>query len=110
MPHDAEAYTQGLVWHDGHLYESAGQYGQSTLRRVDLATGRSLVLAGSVARDLFGEGLARVEGRLIQLTWREGTALVWDREKLTELDRLPYAGEGWGLCFDGRPSGDERRQ
>lgn len=100
MPHDNEAYTQGLLWHDGFLYESTGQYGQSTLRRVDLATG-DVLSSRALPPELFGEGLARVEDRLIQLTWRAGTALVWDREKLTELDRLGYAGEGWGLCFDG---------
>jgi len=100
MPHDEEAYTQGLLWHDGFLYESTGQYGQSTLRRVDLATG-AVLSSRALPPELFGEGLARVEDRLIQLTWRAGTALLWDRERLTELDRLSYEGQGWGLCFDG---------
>jgi len=101
MPHDPEAYTQGLLWHDGDLYESTGQYGHSTLRRVDPATGEVLS-SRALSPNLFGEGVARIEDRLIQLTWRSGTALVWDREKLAELSRLRYAGEGWGLCFDGR--------
>ena len=100
-PHDSEAYTQGLLWHDGHLYESTGQYGQSELRRVDLATGEVLA-SRALSPDQFGEGLARVENRLIQLTWQQGVALVWDREELEELGRLHYSGEGWGLCFDGR--------
>jgi len=100
MPHDPGAFTQGLLWHEGHLYESTGQYGESTLRRVDTTSGQVLS-SRSLPTELFGEGLARVEDRLVQLTWREGTALVWDLEELSELRRQEYAGEGWGLCFDG---------
>ena len=101
MPHDPEAFTQGLLWYQGHLYESTGDYGKSTLRRVDPASGQVLS-SRPLAPELFGEGLARVEDRLIQLSWREGAALVWDLEDLTEVDRYEYEGEGWGLCFDGR--------
>ena len=101
MPHDPKAYTQGLVWYEGLLYESTGQYGQSTLRRVDPATGEVLS-SRELSPEFFGEGLARIENRLIQLTWREGTAFVWDREQFTEHERHRYEGEGWGLCFDGR--------
>ena len=100
VAHDPGAYTQGLLWHEGHLYESAGQYGRSTLRRVDPATGEVLS-SRQLPPEFFGEGLARVEDRLIQLSWRGGTALVWDREELTEVGRHHYEGEGWGLCFDG---------
>ena len=101
LPHDPAAYTQGLLWYAGQLYESTGQYGQSTIRRVDPATGEVLV-ARDLPPDLFGEGLARIDDRLVQLTWRRGVALVWDREMLSEVARLNYEGEGWGLCFDGR--------
>lgn len=99
-PHATDAFTQGLLWHEGALYESTGRYGRSTLRRVRLEDGEVLD-----ERDLdsafFGEGLARVDDRLIQLTWRSGVAVVSDLETLDQRDVLRYVGEGWGLCFDG---------
>ncbi len=98
-PHDPAAFTQGLVWHQGRLYESTGEYGASTLRRVRLETGeveRRVELPG----DLFGEGLARVGERLIQLTWREGVARVYALDSFELTAEHAYAGEGWGLCFD----------
>lgn len=100
FPHDPEAFTQGLLFHDGSLYESTGQYGASSLRRVDPRTGRVLE---RVALDSahFGEGLARVDAELIQLTWKESVALVYDLETLEPTDTLSYEGQGWGLCFDG---------
>ena len=99
--HDPEAYTQGLIWLNGHLYESTGHYARSTLRRVDLETG-DVVQTVALPPDFFGEGLAAVEDRLIQLSWREQTALVWDLESLERTGELSYLGEGWGLCYDGR--------
>lgn len=99
-PHDPAAYTQGLVWHDGQLFESTGLYGESSLRRVDLATGRIEQLA-PLPGQMFGEGLARVGERLVQLTWREGVARVVDLASFELLAEHRYAGEGWGLCFDG---------
>src|SRR6185436_2582257 len=77
VPHDASAYTQGLVWSDGMLYESAGQYGQSSLRQVDPKTGKVL-RSVPVPQRYFAEGLALVGDRLLQLTWQEGTAFVYD--------------------------------
>lgn len=100
-PHDPEAYTQGLIWLDGHLYESTGHYTRSTLRRVDLETGE-VEQSVALPPDFFGEGLAAVGDRLIQLTWREQTALVWDVESLEQTGELSYLGEGWGLCYDGQ--------
>ncbi len=100
-PHEAASYTQGLVWHAGKLYESVGQYGRSDLREVDPATGavlRRLALPGNV----FAEGLALVGNRLVQLTWREGVAFSWQLESFARLAEFRYAGEGWGLCYDGR--------
>jgi glutaminyl-peptide cyclotransferase len=101
VPHDTTAYTQGLVWSDGTLYESAGQYGHSNLRQVDPKTGRVL-RSVEVPQQYFAEGLARVGDRLIQLTWQEGTAFVYDVTTFERRGELPYSGEGWGLCFDGR--------
>jgi glutaminyl-peptide cyclotransferase len=101
VPHDAAAYTQGLVWSEGDLYESAGQYGHSSLRQVDSKTGK-ILRSVQVPPRYFAEGLARVGDRLIQLTWQEGTALVYDLATFEQRGELPYSGEGWGLCFDGR--------
>lgn len=100
-PHDSQAYTQGLLWHDGSLFESTGQYGRSSLRRVDRDSGE-VVESRSLSTEQFGEGLARVQDRLIQLTWQQGEALIWSLDSLEEVGRLGYDGEGWGLCFDGR--------
>lgn len=101
VPHDPGAYTQGLVWVDGVLYESAGQYGQSTLRQVDPKSGK-VVRSVPLAARFFAEGLALAGDRLIQLTWHENTALLYDRATLEPRGELPYTGEGWGLCFDGQ--------
>ena len=100
-PHDSSAFTQGLLWDGGYLYESTGLWGQSSLRRVDLETG---VPETSVALDeaYFAEGLERVGDRLIQLTWQAGLAFVYDFETFELVDTLEYDGEGWGLCHDGR--------
>jgi glutamine cyclotransferase len=100
-PHDPAAYTQGLIWYEGKLYESTGQYGHSTLRRIEPATGEVEAMA-KLSPHLFGEGLARVGRRLVQLTWREGLVLVWDLASFEELDRWRFSGEGWGLCHDER--------
>ncbi len=99
-PHDPSAFTQGLVVVDGVLYESTGLYGQSTLRRVDLETGRVLQQRALPAR-LFGEGLTAWQGELVQLTWRAGRVLRYDRATLAPLGELVLPGEGWGLTHDG---------
>ena len=101
LPHDTAAYTQGLVIHDGAFLESTGQYGSSQLRRVDIASGRVLN-AVPMSDDHFGEGLAVVGDRVIQLTWKAGLAFVYDVGTFAPLDTLEYEGEGWGLCHDGQ--------
>ena len=101
LPHDPASFTQGLVIAGGELYESRGQYGESSLRRLDRRTGEVLA-ERPLAPELFGEGLAAVGDGLVQLTWREGVAIVWDRVSLAETGRFAYSGEGWGLCGDGR--------
>lgn len=98
FPHDGNAFTQGLEYLDGVLFESTGLYGESGRRRVGLTNG---VVSSSLplSDDLFGAGLALVgDGALIQLTWREGVAIVADPITLQEFDRFTYDGEGWGLC------------
>jgi glutaminyl-peptide cyclotransferase len=100
-PHDKQAFTQGLVLHDGKFYESTGQYGTSSLREVDITTGnaiRNFVLDSQY----FAEGLALVGDKLIQITWREGKAFVYDVTTFNKLNTLSYEGEGWGLCYDGK--------
>jgi glutamine cyclotransferase len=99
--HDDAAYTQGLIAVDSVLIESTGRYGASDVRRVHASTGRVLSRRPLAATE-FGEGLALHEGRLYQLTWKEGTAYVYDAETLAPLDTFRYAGEGWGLASDGQ--------
>jgi glutamine cyclotransferase len=99
-PHDPQAFTQGLEWWGDRLLESTGQYGESQLREVALETGTP-VRAVALPAEVFAEGLTRVDDRLIQLTWREGVALVWDAETFTLENVLAYRNEGWGLCYDG---------
>ena len=98
--HDREAFTQGLVYHRGVLYESTGRYGVSTVRKVALESGRVLAQRVLPAR-YFGEGLTVAGDRLIQLTWREGTGLVYDPETLELIETFHYPIQGWGLAYDG---------
>lgn len=99
-PHDPSAFTQGLLVHGGAVYESTGGYGRSTIRRVDPESG-DVLLARSLPPNLFGEGLALAGDRLVQITWREGVAWLWDPTTLERTGELSYQGEGWGLAFDG---------
>jgi len=101
FPHDPEAFTQGLVWHEGKLYESTGLEGRSSLRRVNLRTG-AVEHRRALDPDVFGEGLALAAGHLIQLSWRSGKAFVWDLDTFEPVREHEYRGEGWGLCYDGR--------
>jgi glutamine cyclotransferase len=101
FPHDRSAFTQGLLWFDGRLYESTGVAGRSTVRRVELESGR-VEARSALPAELFGEGLARVGGRLIQLTWQNGKAIYWNLSTLAKEREVPYQGEGWGLCYDGK--------
>ena len=101
FPHDSQAFTQGLLWDDGFLYESTRLRGQSSLRRVDIESGAPLDIA-AVDAAYFAEGLERVGDRLIQLTWQAGRAFVYDFATLAPVDAFEYEGEGWGLCYDGR--------
>lgn len=98
--HDTAAFTQGLEFDGDTLYESRGLYGESALTTIDPATGDSLAFT-PVIPDFFAEGLTVVDDRLVQLTWLDGVALVYDKTTLEEIGRFSYDGEGWGLCYDG---------
>ena len=96
-PHDPEAFTQGLLFADGKLFESTGGYGESSLRIVDLASGRVL-RERRLPDDRFGEGLALSGGRLHQLTWKAGLGFIHDASSLASIGEFRYGGEGWGLA------------
>lgn len=112
-PHDSEAFTQGLLWQDGFLYESTGLRGESSLRRVDLTTGEVLEqfdirrtieeLQGANPKpEYFAEGLEWVNDKLYQLTWIEGEMFIYNPETFERESIVNYEGEGWGLCYDER--------
>lgn len=98
-PHSTTAYTQGLCYADGLLWEGTGEYGRSELRTTDLETGRTQTLA-RLPESEFGEGIALVDTLVYQLTWESNTCHVYDRRTGEELRRFRYAGEGWGLASD----------
>lgn len=95
-PHDAAAYTQGLIWVDGQLYESTGKYGASTVRRVEPGTG-AVLQSVDLPDDVFGEGMTIWKDDLVVLTWQSGIGYVLERDGLSTLRTFRYAGEGWGL-------------
>jgi len=100
-PHDSQAFTQGLIYLDGHLYESTGLNGRSTLREVDLESGRVLKEI-SLPQQYFAEGLTNWGSTLIQLTWKKNVAFVYDRATFRLLKTFHYPWEGWGLTQDGK--------
>lgn len=100
-PHDPDAFTQGLIYADGHLYESTGLNGKSSLRMVDLESGRPLQIQ-PVPDKYFAEGLTAWGSFLVQLTWQSQVALVYDRFSFRLLRTFAYKGEGWGLTQDGK--------
>jgi glutaminyl-peptide cyclotransferase len=100
-PHDRAAFTQGLLLSNGLLYESTGLVGESSLREVDPGSGEVLRRV-DVPAPIFAEGLAQVDDRLIQLTWQNGVANVYDRSTFQPIGEYRYSGEGWGICYDGQ--------
>lgn len=100
FPHDSSSFTQGLVFADGQFYESTGLEGESTLRRVDIATGQTLQRI-DVPAQYFAEGLALVGDELLQLTWRTKVGFVYDRRTFAQKRTFTYNTEGWGIAYDG---------
>ena len=100
LHHDPSAYTQGLFFYGGVLYESTGQYGESSLRQVDLSSGRVLKHI-SLDRQFFGEGACELNGLIYQLTWMEHVCFVYDAASLTLVGQLYVPTEGWGLTTNG---------
>ena len=100
-PHDAHAYTQGLFFHDGVLYETTGQWGESSIRTVDLETGKVTAIK-KLSSKYFGEGSAILGDDLYVLTWTNKLAFRYDAKTLTYKATLPFPREGWGLTTDGR--------
>ena len=99
FPHDPQAFTQGLIYRDGFLYESTGLNGKSSLRKVELETGK-VVQRREVEQKYFAEGLTDWDGRLLQLTWQTNVGFVYDLAKFEPLQTFKYSGEGWGLTHD----------
>jgi glutaminyl-peptide cyclotransferase len=100
FPHDPAAFTQGLLFYGGDLYESTGQVGRSEIRRVRLRDGKVLK-STALPSNMFGEGMTRWRGDLISITWRNATGFRWDVKSLKQKQRFSYPGEGWGLTDDG---------
>ncbi|MGH6970448.1 MAG: glutaminyl-peptide cyclotransferase, partial [Caulobacteraceae bacterium] len=101
FPHDPTAFTEGLFYLNGDLYESVGLTGRSAIRRVDLATGKVL-RSRALPTDFFGEGIVPWRGRIVQLTWRRQLGFVYDLKTFDLLKTFSYPGEGWALTTDGR--------
>jgi glutamine cyclotransferase len=99
-PHDPTAFTQGLAIEGGQLYESTGQYGHSSIRRVELTSGAVEQIA-RLNFTYFGEGMTILDDRIYQLTWKSQTAFVYDLNSFEQIETQRYRGEGWGLTDDG---------
>jgi glutamine cyclotransferase len=100
-PHDSTAFTQGLAYEKGVLYEGTGLYGKSSLRKVDLETGSILKIV-TLPNGLFGEGITIWDNKLIQLTWQSGIGLVYNKSTMNKVDEFAYPTEGWGITSDGK--------
>lgn len=100
FPHSQDAFTQGLVYLDGFLYESTGLYGQSSLRKVNLSNGQ-ILQSISLDNQYFAEGITIFQNKIFQLTWQSNTGFVYDKETFELLEQFSYSGEGWGITHDG---------
>jgi glutamine cyclotransferase len=100
-PHDCKAFTQGLIFYQDVFYESTGQYGESSLRRVEPLTGKVLSKI-KVSKEYFAEGIAIFQGKIFQLTWQSHKGFIYDLENFKRIGEFSYDGEGWGLTHDER--------
>ena len=100
-PHDPRAYTEGLFYRDGYLYESTGQLGESTIRKVRIEDG-TVLQSRAIPPALFGEGIVNWNDEIISLTWRDHIGFRWSLKDFSEIRQFSYAGEGWGLTQDGQ--------
>ncbi|MFC1737570.1 glutaminyl-peptide cyclotransferase [Planctomycetota bacterium] len=100
-PHNPDAYTQGLVFEDGFLYEGTGLQGRSSLRKVELKTG-SILKIHKLKRQFFGEGITICGDKIIQLTWHSNVGFVYDKNSFELLREFNYPEEGWGVTYDGK--------
>ena len=101
FPHDATAYTEGLFFHGGYLFESTGLVGRSDVRKVRLSDG-AVLLSRAINPNLFGEGIVNWRSEIISLTWRDQVGFRWDGQTLVRTGVFRYPGEGWGLTQNGQ--------
>ncbi|PIP07917.1 MAG: glutamine cyclotransferase [Syntrophobacteraceae bacterium CG23_combo_of_CG06-09_8_20_14_all_50_8] len=101
FPHDPSAFTQGLIFEKGYLYEGTGGKGKSVLRKIDLETG-AVLLQANLSKAYFGEGITALNGKIYQLTWHSGIGFIYDIKTLIKEGTFRYTGQGWGLTDDGK--------
>lgn len=99
-PHNMNSFTQGLVYHEGYLYEGTGKHGQSSLSKIDLESGEVL-MSKSMSKRYFGEGIEIVGDKIYQLTWQSHLVFVYDKESFESIESHYNATQGWGLAYDG---------
>jgi glutamine cyclotransferase len=99
-PHDRNAFTQGLVFENNHLYEGTGLYGHSSLRKIQLETGTILQIR-NLSDQYFGEGITVYQNKIIQLTWKNNVGFVYDKGDFHKIQEFYYPNEGWGITYDG---------
>jgi glutaminyl-peptide cyclotransferase len=101
FPHDLESFTQGLVYHQGYLYESTGLNGKSVLQKIELKSGK-VIKKVELSQKYFGEGIAILDNKIYQLTWQNQTGFIYDLLSFRKTGKFSYQGEGWGLTTDGK--------
>jgi len=101
FPHDKEAFTEGLLFHQGYFYESTGLNGQSSLRKVEIKSGK-IIQEINLAHEYFGEGMTILGNKIYLLTWQHKTGFIYNLPDLRKTGEFHYEGEGWGLTTDGK--------
>jgi glutamine cyclotransferase len=101
FPHDPESFTEGFVYHKGYLYESTGLNGKSFLKKMEITSGK-IIKEVKLSEEYFGEGMAILDNKIYQLTWKNKTGFIYDLLSFQETGKFSYQGEGWGLTTDGK--------